>query len=301
MGRFAFCTISTSSHLFKVHTLFKGLDGLTNADMHCLVTDAVPASGDERINFHALDGLSDEVAVTIKSRYTGNELRWATKPLFISHLLQLGYERVIYVDNDIYFIASPDFLFEKLGEVNMFLTPHYYPADPKEEQFWLEANFRVGLYNAGCVGANSNAIGALNWWAQCCAYNVKKSAWRGLFDDQKYLDLIPVLFDKVEVLKHHGCNVAGWNKKLSVRSLGSDNKLVLNGKWPLVFIHFNVFTFRAIMKGWDPLLEPFLKTYVDQLTSFNPRYVLANETRLTLADYSRYVRHLVWKMVRVFE
>lgn len=301
MGRSAICTISTASHLFKVRALFKGLDGLTNADMHCLVTDATPMAKDGAISFHGLDSLSGAQAKTIKCKYAGNELRWATKPLFMTHLFQQGYDRVIYVDNDIYFFTSPDFLFDKLGEANMFLTPHFYPADPREEQFWLEANFRVGLYNAGCIGANSSAADALDWWAQCCAYNVKKSAWRGLFDDQKYLDLIPVLFDKVEVLKHHGCNVAGWNKKLSARSMDQNQQVTMNEKWPLVFIHFNVFTFRAILKGWDPFLEPFLKTYLAQLTSFKPHYALADETRLTLADYSRYVRHLIWKMVRILE
>ncbi len=299
MSLVAICTISTSSHLFKVQALFDGLTALTAANMHCLVTTDVVPKTNSHITYHVLDELKGPSSQVIQTKYQDNELRWACKPLFLKYLLDSGYDRVIYVDNDIFFYASPDFLFEQLKSDNILLTPHFYPADPKEEQFWLEANFRVGLYNAGFIGVSKNAISALEWWASCCAYNVKQSGWRGLFDDQKYLDLFPILFENVHILKHAGCNVAGWNKKLSARSVDTNGALLLNERWPLVFIHFNVFTFRAIERGWDPLLLPHLRTYLDYLHRFNPNYSFKQELQLTLSDYSRYLRHLLWKLARL--
>lgn len=214
------------------------------------------------------------------------------------HLLDKGYDKVIYVDNDICFYESPDFLFDLLNENSVLLTPHYYLADPDQHQHWLEANFRIGLYNAGFIGINQDGKSSMQWWARCCAYNVKKASWRGLFDDQRYLDLLPVKFDRVHILKHRGCNVASWNVDQSPRSVNGDGKVVLSQRWPLVFIHFNGFTMRAISNGADPELRPFLDSYFGILKKFNPDFSSSDFTRYGSSDAFNYVRHLWWSIIR---
>lgn len=301
MGSYAICTISSSSHLFKVRALCRGLKDLTDADIHCLVTDADAVGIAVGASLHHIGNLKGSVANAILAKYRGDELRWACKPLFILHLLAQGYERVIYVDNDVFFFASPDELFGMLQSSSVLLTPHFYTCNPDAEQHWLEASFRVGLYNAGFVGVSSKGMNAMEWWAKCCAYNVRKSAWRGLFDDQRYLDLLPVIFDGIHVLKHQGCNVAGWNIEMSPRSLSDEGKLLLNGVWPLVFVHFNAFTFRTIMKGDDPFLEPYMKRYVDILKEESPEFSLEASTRLGIDDLGLYFRHLLWKLARLLD
>jgi len=293
------CTICTNDHLFKVKALFRSLEDLTDASFHCLITDeGARVSSGEGFSLLTLSELRPDRLKNIASKYRGDELRWACKPLLLEHLLDNGFDRVIYLENDISFYRSPDFIFSLLERHSVILTPHYYPTDPEKDQHWLESNFRVGLYNAGFVGVSRSGIHAMQWWAKCCRYNVKKSAWRGLFDDQKYLDLIPVIFDDVLVLRHHGCNVAGWNVAMSPRSTDSDGNIMLAGKWPLVFIHFNAFTMREIERGNDPALLPLLRAYESALQVFRPVYTVKGETRLTLASIPLIIRHVIWKFFR---
>lgn len=299
MSLTAICTITTSSHLFKVKALYDSLEGKTGADFHCLVTDG-KAEAWKNGHLHGLEMLKGDTAEAIFRKYTGNKLRWACKSLFMLHLLET-YERVIYVDNDIAFYSSPDFLFEQLQEKSILLTPHFYPADPTHDQNWLEANYRVGLYNAGFIGASRRGADALRWWGQCCAYTIRKDYYRGLFDDQKYLDLFPVLFDGVEILKHKGCNVAGWNILTSPRNTDASGQVWLDGKWPLVFVHYNYYTIDCIQKGKDPGLQPHWQQYLEQLQHYAPGYS-AEEERISLRtrwaqylDYARYRLGRLWE------
>jgi hypothetical protein len=297
----AICTISSSSHLFKVKTLFESLRANTDADLHCLLTDGATEHLIEGVSIGLTDDLQTETATRIKGRYTGNELRWALKPVLMAHLLERGYDQVIYVDNDICFYSSPLPIFDALHGHSLLLTPHHYPSDPEKDQYWLEANFRVGLYNAGFVAASRSGVGALRWWAECCAYNVKKSAWRGLFDDQKYLDLMPVLFPDVGILHHKGCNVAGWNSLTIDRSMSPEGTMLLDGHWPLIFIHYNVHTMRCITKGEDPLLLPLMDEYEKALRVHGPTYSVAKEIRPRANDVFQYLRHLRWLAARAIE
>jgi hypothetical protein len=300
--RTAICTISTQGHLFKAKALFHSLQGLTDASFYCLITDS---KGNPKLenNFKILSfkDLNSEKAEIIKSKYKGDKLRWACKPLLLIHLLERGIEKVIYVDNDIYFYKSTNFIFEHLEENSVLLTPHFYLADPTQRQYWLEANFRVGLYNGGFIGVNKDALSALHWWAACCEYNVKKASWRGLFDDQKYLDLLPILFDSVFILKHKGCNVASWNIDLCSRTLNEKNEVLLDSQWPLIFIHFNGFTLRAIRKGLDPFLEPHLSNYFKVLKNLNQKFKPIKLTSYNSMDGLNFLRHLWWYFVRKFD
>ena len=301
MGKTAVCTISTQSHVFKSKALLSSVRRYSSADLFCLLTDSdsVPASVCDE-TYHTLDVLSGSLAYEIKKKYRGNKLRWSCKPLYISYLLKHGYNSVIYVDNDIYFFSSPDFIVDELEHASVLLTPHYYSASPEKEQNWLEANFRVGLYNAGFIGVSTGGLSAMEWWAACCLYNVKQSAWRGLFDDQKYLDLMPINFEGVKILKHKGCNVAGWNIEQCPRTQ-VNGQWVIDGKFPIVFIHFAALTFRNVLAGKDAGLSAFFKEYIAALKKQNPAYSEDAELRRTYNDYLLYFRHLRWRITRFFE
>lgn len=295
----AICTIGTESHLFKSKALLSSLERHSSADRFCLLTDArslpEPVCGE---TYHTPEILTSPLASALKKKYRGNALRWSCKPLYLLYLLELGYDRVIYVDNDICFFSPADFLFEELENVSVMLTPHFYAASPGKSANWFEANFWVGLYNAGFVGATQNGLPALYWWAECCLYNVKQSAWRGLFDDQKYLDLLPVVFDDVKILKHKGCNVAGWNIETCPRTL-RDGYPRIADRWLVVFVHFTPLTFTNILSGKDPALAGLLETYLHALKEWNPRY--SPEPRRRYRDYLLYLRHTRWRFIRFFE
>lgn len=301
MTLFSFCTISTSSHLFKAFALansiapFKGF-------LNILVIDEMNdlAQKPENVNIFTLSDLNDHIGIQIINKYKNNQdkLRWALKPIFLKHLLN-ETNAVIYVDNDIYFYNDFAFLFKELESNNVLLTPHFYKNSPHEDQNWLEANFRVGLYNAGFIGVNKQGIIALNWWANCCLYNVKKAFWRGLFDDQKYLDLFPILFDKVKIIKEKGCNLAGWNYLNYHLKRDSNGDLVIDDANKLIFIHFAESSLVDFSKS-DHLLYKEYKVYENNLLNHHTLFTYKRSI-FNKRTIDPFIYFLKWKLYRKIE
>lgn len=293
--KIAICTISTKHHLFKSYALFDSIMKYSEAAIFCLVSDSNEVEKKKGVQFHTLADLQSETAQQIKEKYKKDKLRWALKSVYVKFLLENGYDKVIYVDNDIYFHSSPDFLFEKLNTADFLLTPHFYKADPTKEQNWLEANFRSGLYNAGFFGASKQAIPILDWWARCCLYEVRKSYWRGLFVDQKYLDLVPVKFQNVEIIKNRGCNFSGWNFELAKITVIKD-QVYINGD-KLVFIHYS-----SLAMELFPNIQSYIyiayNQYEKSLKKYQPNFRFKKKKRslANLLDAYYYYR---WKKSRI--
>lgn len=289
-----FCTISTVSHLYKTYALADSLAAFGGI-LNVLLVDgkSIPeVQTPPNIMFFSLNNLNDEIGKEIISKYKQKDkLRWALKPVFLNFLLK-KHSKVIYVDNDIFFFNDFSFLFEKLNKKSILLTPHFYEVNPEKNQNWLEANFRVGLYNAGFIGVNRNAIPALQWWAKCCLYNVKKSYIRGLFDDQKFLDLIPVLFDNIKIIKHRGCNLAGWNYR-------SYPSLTEKKKYNLIFIHFAELSLIEFSKKENQWHQHYI-SYCNSLKNYNPNYSFQKKLWNKNTIYN-YLYFLSWKFYRLFE
>jgi len=291
-----FCTISTSDHLFKVFALADSLNRGTAYTLHVLIVDSTEEVSHSNCVFWKVSALEKtDTANTILHKYHRhpNKLRWSLKPVFMLHLLHLAeVESVIYLDNDLFFFRQFDFLFDLLKQHSFLLTPHYYKSDPKKDQNWLEANYRVGLYNAGFVGASRVAAETLKWWAKCCAYRCEKNSLRGLFDDQKYLDLVPVMEEKAHIVRHKGCNVAGWNTELCKRVL-RDNEILINGRDPIIFIHFNEFTIREMVQGSDTILTEYFYRYFEKLKEYNAN--LTEKELLKPASRWENIKLAVWR------
>ncbi len=295
-----FCTISTQSHLFKTKALADSL-GIHNMHLHVLLVD-----GDEfdnrhaHITYYSLQSIQHETGLKLIAKYSNqsDKLRWALKSVFMMQLLK-QHDKIIYVDNDIYFYNNPEFIFDLLDKYCILLTPHFYDANPNQNQNWLEANFKVGLYNAGFIGANKSAVKALQWWSECCLYNIKKSYWRGLFDDQKYLDLLPVLFDDVMVLKHKGCNLAGWNYLWYNLNRKINKEVKIEQTYPLIFIHFAESSFIHFAKS-DNFFNPEYIAYIKNLQVYHSSYT-NNRSYFKTYTVSVYINYIKWKISRLLE
>lgn len=95
-----------------------------------------------------------------------------------------------------------------------------------------------------------------------CHFKTEESHVLGLFFDQKYLDILPVQFENVKIIKHQGCNLASWNVQTCKREI-INGKLIINGQFEPVFIHFNRETIVNILNRNDKLLHPFLEEYIE--------------------------------------
>ena len=293
-----FCTITTVSHMYKTYALAESLSATGSNMLHVLVIDGGKDFSFKDCKFWDLADLKDiPIGTEIANKYKRekDKLRWSMKPVFMKFLMQQGISnKIVYLDNDLFFYFSSDFLFDLLDKHSFLLTPHHYKNNPKRDQNWFEANFRVGLYNAGFVGASAAGINTLHWWADCCAYRCEKSAIRGLFDDQKYLDLVPVLEETAHIMRHKGCNVAGWNTEVCKREV-VNGQVLIDGKYPVVFIHFNDTAIREIVDGSDEVLMNYYRNYVQTLKKYKDD--LKEEELVKPQRISDRLKFVVWKVI----
>ncbi len=287
--------------MYKVFALADSLSGFSSCLLHVLVTDSGTHPEHKNCKFYHLDDVSKQPSADIiisKYHHYKDKLRWSLKPVFMKYLLtEHETGKIIYLDNDLYFYSDYTFLFNLLDQHSVILTPHYYKYSPRKEQNWFEANFRVGLFNAGFVGAGAKALETLQWWADCCAYRCEKNSFRGLFDDQKYLDLVPVMDANAHIVRHQGCNVAGWNTDVCRRVI-SDYRILINGQYPIVFIHYNATTIREVIHGADVVLFNYYRDYVTALRKYNPQ--LRERDLLVGRPVIEKLKYSIWKVLTEF-
>jgi hypothetical protein len=265
-----FATICTSTYYHYVKTLYESVQQFDQTrEVHVLVVDANIPKGKmlaENLFLHDLSELRNiPFAVGSIKKYASStdQLRWALKPVFTSFMLRTICDKVILLDNDVYFFQPYEFLFDDLERYRVLLTPHWRCKNPNEDEWVFTNNFTDGVFNAGFFGANENALEIVDWWSMVCQYKCEKDYTKGVWDDQKYLDLLPSRFPSVGIVWHEGCNVASWNKRDSVR-VQSDNEVLINGKYPIIFVHFTLDTMADIKRqiyGGDPLMIPYLEKY----------------------------------------
>ncbi len=210
-------------------------------------------------------------------RYSVMEFNTALKPYMIRHLLARGHAGVVYLDPDIEVFAPLDQVFGLLDEGASFvLTPHL--TQPAERDAFPDdlGIMRAGIYNLGFlgVGAGDEADGVLRWWSRRLQYQCVNDQGRGLFVDQKFMDLVPGFADGARILRDTTCNVAYWN--LHQRTLACvDGHWSVDGR-PLCFFHFSGIdlddlsrlsrhTQAFIGDAVSPTLHTLIRRYADQV------------------------------------
>jgi len=271
----SFCTISTANYLPYVLSLYDSLLKFNlNQHLNVLISDEVVNFSQYRekypnIFFYYSNELcKDGIGKKIFEKYHAENMdcfRWSMKSVFMTFLLQeKGYEKIICVDNDIYFFNDYSFLFSELNHNDILLTPHWRNSDPTKGISDFFSLYTQGLYNGGFVSSNKNGTQALEWWANTCHFICARDDCNGQFDDQAHLNLMPIYFDNVKILKHRGCNVAGWNQEECQRT--KEGELVkINKEYPIIFIHFTKGTIKDVLYGNDKNLDSFLNIYFDAL------------------------------------
>ncbi|HEX7808698.1 MAG TPA: glycosyltransferase, partial [Thermoanaerobaculia bacterium] len=197
----------------------------------------------------ALDALALPNAQQFCFRYSILELNTAVKPWMFEHLFARGFDRVIYLDPDIV-VFSP--LVELDAPAFLTLTPHLTGFIGGDGHPSERAILQAGTYNLGFLAvARDPQLGSfLNWWKEKLEFQCVVDIARGLFVDQKWIDLAPGLFARVNILRHDGYNVAYWNLRQRTVAIDDGNATV-NGE-PLRFFHFS---------GVDPSLPKLVSKY----------------------------------------
>jgi len=281
-------TVITHNHIDQALALQASMHRHADTTMHVLITNPhrqkLPALRKElgsNVVLHTTEELTQDPNVGIIARFIVSKysflsldavpehinpndyLRWSLKSVFLRMLFNSGIENILYCDCDLFFYEDYTFVVDIFKESRIILSPHWRVIRPIIDNDF-KFNFIHGLYNAGFVGVRRDASDMLEWWGEMCAHECSAdTSMHGTYVDQKYLDIVPLYFDGVHILKHKGCNVAGWNLKQLERKT-VDNKTTVNGD-PLIFVHFSPVTIANIEGGFDPMLHDAYKAYQDEL------------------------------------
>lgn len=173
-------------------------------------------------------------------KYTLLECNTAVKPYLLEKLIaEHELENLVYFDPDILITGSLDELDGLVARHSVVLTPHLTHPIDDDAYPGEQAILQSGTYNLGFVAlrADDTSRQLLRWWQERLFDKCVVRIADGLFVDQKWMDLVPGLFENVYVHRHPGYNVAYWNLHGRTVEMTADGPSS-NGE-PLIFFHFS--------------------------------------------------------------
>ncbi len=174
------------------------------------------------------------------------ELATAVKGRALLRLIEAeAPDLAVYLDPDVMVLNPLSPVDGYLGDDSIGLVPHILA--PEETEIGVELTelsvATHGVYNLGHLFVRPDARGLAfaRWWAARLDRYCFDDRARGLFTDQRWVDLVPAMFDGVRILKVPTLDVASWN--LSHRTVGQERAgdpaaFTVDGL-PLVTYHFS--------------------------------------------------------------
>lgn len=245
MTTLAACTIVSKNYLPFVRVLAESfLEHHPQGRLFVLLVDRVDGyfdPGAERFTLVEAEKLGNVPDLpSFLFKYSLLECNTAIKPFFVEHLFErYELDNVVYFDPDILITGGLDELARQVERHNVVLTPHL--TDPIDDAAHPgeQTVLQVGAYNLGFIALarGEETARLLAWWKERLYERCLVRLEEGLFVDQKWIDLVPGLFQGVHVLADPGYNAAYWNLHGRRIVLG-ESGATANGR-PLVFFHFS--------------------------------------------------------------
>lgn len=175
---------------------------------------------------------------------------------------------ITYVDADCFFYASPQPIYDELGDGSVLVIEHRFARSDA-------GRLKYGRFNVGLqvFRRDRYALDCLRNWAGQCAEWCYDKVEDGKFADQKYLDEWPIICRGLKILQHKGVNVAPWN--IGNVMLACRNSRLYVDDVPLIMYHFHDLRFVTS--------EMYCPTNDD-------RYLCALHLKLLYTDYVQAVK-----------
>lgn len=224
------------------------------------------------------------------NKYNIVELNTSIKPSFFKYLIDRDKEfsKIIYFDPDIEIFSSLDYLLTLLDSHDIIITPHILCPPPMDTLEPGENLFMMyGIFNLGFLALNGRSpqsAAFLDWWESRTLELGKSDIENGYYVDQLWINMAPVYYDKVLILKDPGYNVAPWN--LHEREISKDEHGVyrMDDGSDLVFFHFSSFNYQI----------------TDRLAKFFTRYQYSNASETVKSIYQSYRQKMISNGVEYF-
>ena len=171
------------------------------------------------------------------------ELCTAVKGIALCYLMD-NYEADLYLyfDPDCYVFNSPKILHDYMGYASVGLAPHILsPEDTKDGIEYTEISvLKHGIYNLGFLAVRNDDYGRqfAEWWRDRTLEYCYIDHERGLFTDQRWVDLAPAIFPFVRILRRSNLNLASWNFYNRKITVINNSSFLVDGE-PLIFYHFS--------------------------------------------------------------
>ncbi|HEY4900952.1 MAG TPA: glycosyltransferase family 4 protein [Terriglobales bacterium] len=176
-------------------------------------------------------------------KYAILEASTAAKPYLLRYLFAAySIEKLLYLDPDIQLMGPLDDLSAALDESNILLTPHLTAPMPLDGVRPTDHDIlQAGTYNLGFLGLREGEASRslLDWWCDKVYHECLVAFEKNLFVDQRWMDLVPGMFNGVRIWREPGYNIAYWN--LHERQVSTRSEIVtVNGR-PAYFFHYSGF------------------------------------------------------------
>lgn len=151
----------------------------------------------------------------------------------------------LYLDPDCYVFHPLQVFNEYLGDSSIGLVPHILrPADSDIGIQLTEISVAEhGTYNLGhlAIRPDSNGRKLAEWWGARLDKYCFDDKDRGLFTDQRWMDMVPALFEGVKILRVPNIDVASWNlygRTITQERPNDETSFTIDG-FPMVTYHFS--------------------------------------------------------------
>lgn len=278
----AVATVATRSHIALSRTLLGSVaKRMPSAARFLLLVDSIEATTPAHIEgatiLHPSEIVTASEFRSLTSRYTAPEVCFALKPRILLHLLTLGFEQVHYLDSDAWLIGPLDEAVELLRSSSALLTPHLYARrtlGTSHATSDLDL-LMAGTFNAGYVAVSQRpeASKFLHWWGDRTyrwGYNLPLL---GMCGDQRWLDLVPRIFEGIEIWRIPGLNAGYWN--LGGVHIEREGDMVFVDGHALLMLHLSGFDpqqphrmsrfVNHVVLEAEPVLAGILREYAETL------------------------------------